>query len=610
MIIDSLLVKLKLNISEFVAGKTKVDKDLKATGNEADKTANKLKKLGKDGAAGFENIAKSATKFLAIIGGTMFIKSFVEQTIVSSAALDRFSKNLGSNVATVSAWGKAAEVAGGSASGLRNTMSMLSRAQTQLMLTGESELIPYFSALGLSMTDAYGKALPLDKLILETGQALLAKTPDRKTAFNMGQTMGIDAGTLNMILRSRKEVELLLKQQAQHAAAMSKFAPDASKLNRMMVEGRQAFELFGLELLQRAVPAIEKMFSIFADFTSWVKENQEFVSTYLTIIAVGFGAIAAATIPINLAVVTVLAFAAAIATLYQDYQTFKNGGESLIDWAKWEPGITEATMGLKFLRDLLIDMLLRAVGLADAILSLAKGDFSGAKLAAGVAMTGIPGVGLQSIPSSEEAKPTTQNTDRAKFIATASAKLGVPEAVIDAHLRSETGVTGKSTIGDFNYGNIKAGKSWGGSIKNKNVLEYDESGRPRTENAAFRSYESPEDAGANYAELLSKRYPGTQGAGNAESFAKALKSGGYATDPNYVSKITKIAGGIHGASQAAAGAGAGQGAQSALTGNRSVETNIGEIKIYSAATDANGIARDMDKSLEYLFTAQANSGLN
>ena len=69
-IIDSLLVKLGLDSSEFAAGKNKVDKGLKDTGNEAEKAGAKLKKAGKDGAEGFNEVAKSATKFLAIIGGT------------------------------------------------------------------------------------------------------------------------------------------------------------------------------------------------------------------------------------------------------------------------------------------------------------------------------------------------------------------------------------------------------------------------------------------------------------------------------------------------------------------------------------------------------------
>ena len=43
--------------------------------------------------------------------------------------------------------------------------------------------------------------------------------------------------------------------------------------------------------------------------------------------------------------------------------------------------------------------------------------------------------------------------------------------------------------------------------------------------------------------------------------------------------------------------------------SKSVETHIGEVKVYTAATDAKGIASDMGKSLDYLFTSQANYGL-
>ena len=160
-IIDSLLVKLGLDSSEFTTGKAKVDKGLKDTGSEAEKAGGKLKKSGKDGAEGFETVAKSAAKFLAIVGGTVAIKRFIENQIEANSALDRFSKNLGEAAASISAWSQAAELAGGSADGLQGTMDMLSKSQTELQLTGQSGLIPYFSALGVSLSDAAGKARPL-----------------------------------------------------------------------------------------------------------------------------------------------------------------------------------------------------------------------------------------------------------------------------------------------------------------------------------------------------------------------------------------------------------------------------------------------------------------
>ena len=637
-IIDSLLVKLGLDSSEFAAGKNKVDKGLKDTGNEAEKAGAKLKKTGKDGAEGFNEVAKSATKFLAIIGGTVAIKRFVSDMIESNAALDRFSKNLGSNVETVTAWGNAAEVAGGSASGLQNTMSMLGKAQTQLMLTGESSLIPYLSALGVSMADSTGKARPLNDMLMDIGQSLLARTPDRQTAFNMGQMMGIDADTLNLILRERKEVEALLKQQEEYAAAMRKFAPDASKLNRMMVEGKQAFSLFGLELLQRAVPALEKLFAILSDVGAWMRDNKEFVQTFLTIIAVGLAGIAAATIPINLTVVAVLALSAAIAALYQDYQTWKRGGESLIDWGKWEPGIKKAGEGVKWLKDLLGDMVYRAIAAADVLVAVFNRDWKRAKFAAGEFMSGngkkygekepdappAPAAAKPGQPVAAGAAPGTVNStskspaggikEEQAAMAYFQAQGWTKEqaAGLAANIKRESAFR-PDAVGDNGkaYGIAQWHPDRQAEFKKK--FGKDIQGSTLEEQMAFMHYELTQGNERKAGNILK----GTTGAAEAA----AVVSKHYERPANREGEAAKrgrmalaMLGGVPGASQAAVGAGAVQVAQAnaaAAPGasSKSVETHIGEVKVYTAATDANGIAKDMGKSLDYLFTSQANYGL-
>jgi flagellar protein FlgJ len=63
-------------------------------------------------------------------------------------------------------------------------------------------------------------------------------------------------------------------------------------------------------------------------------------------------------------------------------------------------------------------------------------------------------------------------------------------------------------------------------------------------NADFRAYTSPEDSIRDYVGLLksSPRYAGALGTGsNVEAFARGLARGGYATDPDYVTKLTAVA---------------------------------------------------------------------
>lgn len=630
-IIDSLLVKLGLDSSEFDAKKSKVDKGLKDTGGEADKTGAKLKKSGKDGAEGFENVAKSAAKFLALIGGTMAVKRFIENQIEANAALDRFAQNLDQSANSISAWGNAAELAGGSAEGLQGTMDMLSKSQTELQLTGQSGLIPYFSALGVSLADTQGKARPVNELLLDLSDRF--SKMDRTTANNMGRMMGIDQGTMQLLLKGRSEVELMIARQKEYGAVTKQQAEEASRLRNAMVASKQSFEAFGRELLSAATPALEKMFAIFADFGSWIQENKEFVQTFLTIIAVGLAGIAAATIPINLTVVAVLALAAAIAALWQDYQTWKRGGDSFIDWSKWEPGFKAAGAAIKWLKDLLGDMVYRAIAAADVLSAVFERDWKRAKFAAGEFMSGngkkygtddapappgapgspAPAAGSGTVNSTgKSAAGGTKEEQAAMAYFQAQGWSREQAAGLAANIKRESAFR-PDAVGDNGkaYGIAQWHPDRQAEFKKK--FGKDIQGSSMEEQMAFMHYELTQGNERKAGNIL-------RGTSSAAEAAAAVSSH-YERPADKAGEAAKrgqlalaMLGGVPGASQAAAGAGAGQVAQANAAaapggGSKSVETHIGEVKVYTAATDANGIAKDMGKSLDYLFTSQANYGL-
>ena len=68
-------------------------------------------------------------------------------------------------------------------------------------------------------------------------------------------------------------------------------------------------------------------------------------------------------------------------------------------------------------------------------------------------------------------------------------------------------------------------------------------GVARKVTAKFRAYASYAESFADYARLMrtSPRYAGVLAAtGSAEAFAGALQKAGYATDPGYADKLTRI----------------------------------------------------------------------
>jgi flagellar protein FlgJ len=134
--------------------------------------------------------------------------------------------------------------------------------------------------------------------------------------------------------------------------------------------------------------------------------------------------------------------------------------------------------------------------------------------------------------------------------ATAAAReLGVdPDAVI-AHAALETG-WGRSVPRDaggqpsFNLFGIKAGGTWSGAVHASRTSEFID-GRMQDVVASFRAYDSPEQSIRDYVGLLkgSRRYAAAIGTGSdVEAFARGLVRGGYATDPDYVTKLTAVAG--------------------------------------------------------------------
>jgi hypothetical protein len=63
-------------------------------------------------------------------------------------------------------------------------------------------------------------------------------------------------------------------------------------------------------------------------------------------------------------------------------------------------------------------------------------------------------------------------------------------------------------------------------------------------NDAYRVFASREDATKEVLGLLERRYPRALTAKTSREFAEALKAGGYATDPNYVDKLTAVIDGL------------------------------------------------------------------
>lgn len=88
----------------------------------------------------------------------------------------------------------------------------------------------------------------------------------------------------------------------------------------------------------------------------------------------------------------ILSLAAAVLLLYDDFMTWKEGGDALIDWSAWEPGINSAIEAVTFLRDMIGNAFTAIYAAIDLVASLLTGDFSQAWFAVGELVNSVIGI--------------------------------------------------------------------------------------------------------------------------------------------------------------------------------------------------------------------------
>jgi flagellar protein FlgJ len=132
----------------------------------------------------------------------------------------------------------------------------------------------------------------------------------------------------------------------------------------------------------------------------------------------------------------------------------------------------------------------------------------------------------------------------------ASRVTGIPAQFMLGQAALETGwgkreIRGADGTPSHNLFGVKAGSNWKGAVVETVTTEY-VNGVPQKSVEKFRAYDSYADAFRDYANLLrnNPRYAGVMAQAaqglDADGFANGLQRAGYATDPNYADKLSRI----------------------------------------------------------------------
>lgn len=327
-VIDSLVMLLGLDNSGFKKGKEEAEKDQKDLRDKTNKTGRDAAKAGKEAAQFFTQLKHEAVSFFAATAGGIGLGSFIAGIVNANAKLGLFAQNMGQDVSEISAWQGAVERMGGSAEEVQATIAGMSKAVAMFQITGDTSLLPWFRKFGIQLTDSEGKMRNITDLFRDFHTALTKNSQSRAENFQAGLAAGLSPGLLNILLQSDDAFERSLKVQSDLYQVHKRDAEAALRLKQ---------EFAGLAQSVRATltPYITQMIEQLERFGRWVSDNKTLVTSFFVGLAAVFTgmllpAIAAFVIAWGPVTALVLAVAAALGLLIDDWWTWLHDGKSAL----------------------------------------------------------------------------------------------------------------------------------------------------------------------------------------------------------------------------------------------------------------------------------------
>ncbi|EJG2207110.1 hypothetical protein BET61_RS10065 [Morganella morganii] len=377
-IIDALVVTLKLDnrgfsnevkkataendkLSAAIDNVSDSSADLTITiKNQADETKKAAKKQD-DFTKSINNGIKAIGALFATIMASSGLSKLISEIQKSNDQLYFLSKNLGMSATEIKKWQNMAEMSGGSADGMAASMSNLSKSLWDLVTIGDSSVLPYFNALNVGVVDSGGKLRDLDAILLDVADSLSGMS--RPQAYNIAKNMGFDEGTINTLLQGRDAMQEMLDTQRGLVISSEEELEISRQLNKQNAQVRQGWEGLKTLLANYLMPTFLKFSEKVSGFLMFLNKNRDTAVTLFKGIGIAIGlflipmALKAATAfmamfaPLFGGIGLILLLGLVLAGLYDDYETWKKGGDSLFDYSGWEENIEMVLTALKGLKD-------------------------------------------------------------------------------------------------------------------------------------------------------------------------------------------------------------------------------------------------------------------
>lgn len=261
--------------------------DVKKVGPASDTAADGLEKVdaaANRSAAAFVSLAKKAAAFAGIglsLGATL---SAITGRMGEIRELDQFSSKLNSSIEDVDAFRRTVVGMGGETAGALDSLSKVAEKVNEAFSDAESGARKDLQSWGIAFKDAEGKAIGASDAMLNLASSL--EGVSRAEALDRLKKIGIeDAATIDLLLRGRAAVEAKMRAEKEMGVVTEANAEETRKYYAEMNRALGTLQSMGNTIIDVVVPYMAMAAGAFADVTQWVRENQTLVEGFFIGIA-------------------------------------------------------------------------------------------------------------------------------------------------------------------------------------------------------------------------------------------------------------------------------------------------------------------------------------
>lgn len=277
-VIDALVVTLGLDPSKYKAGSAEAQKSLKVTRDEAALTARSMSAEGERAAQFFVKIRNEALGVLAIFTAGVGIKDFVSNVVGGAAALGRLSSDLGVSTRDLSAWQRAAEMAGGSAEGI---VAQLKQSQSAVaswklgQVTGDEQAFFQYGGKAEDLADGNQYLLARSKIVAD----MFKVDPGR--AQLIAQQMGLDPAQFDFLKQGPSLIQQQVGAMKAHSSVTAENAARADELRKKWLEFTYTLSDTGTTIALALMPALDRILVWAERLAVWVEKHKSDIALWV-----------------------------------------------------------------------------------------------------------------------------------------------------------------------------------------------------------------------------------------------------------------------------------------------------------------------------------------